>query len=1030
MPRYSPLPAVSIDPRNEAAIAQQAAQVVYEASNQTLNDFSSGNPLAALIEGQAFAQGEFLYWANQLPEKILIEWIGPFLGAMRRLGTPSTVRLRLSIPPQDTPFVLPVGSPFTTNPQLTGGQSYEFVTGEEITIPAGETQGFVTAYSKFVGSAYNVPANSVVSSSAYSASQSYVTNLQPAVGGSDVETYDQVKERFFNLIRRKNPVSESDWQDFFTDLFGQGTVTSVQPNRSSKISYNYEADYSKPNGQVSFFVLGPNGVELTEDQIRVGQQSVNSVVPVENQGHLFPITLSRVQYNLNLEVEPNGSFGRNFRQASLDFRNRLFEILQPGNVFPPTMNPSPGDIDAAFYSTFDASVRFTDPRIISSVAFNTPNLLNSGSATLTRVLKFTPSNFLLSEGDLVKEVSPNETFYPVNQNFTPYSASKFDQTIYKNLKLKQIETLVSGTFVTGDVIYYDGSLRAEQEGLHVVLTNLAVGSQEEFLRLIDTGKISQSKDYSAWIPGNSYQYMTNGLIDPDLVEYDYSEGEFIPASPSSVPLNKRPGALVWVVAKNFTLGQPTNTVSQARDSLKLGDPITPITLTPGSSYQPGDWVVTPQVGSGPNSQVDPTFFYVDFTKGVVEKFAEVQTSFTYNPGEQTVSAYFDKLSQDSTIREVNVYDGTDGLPVYKYKPRFKAGQYLEYRANSDGGPSYLIASEFFTPPSANLSELVSRGYVINLAPTPELYTQLTGELKSGFSGQIEKLTLVDGGNGYSPGTYANVPLTGSDGLSATANIVISGGKAISVFVNNRGQRYRVGDILTANSSFLGGSGTGLVVRVSSIGEPSENRLNVPVRMFSFFKGDRTFFRNGSDVQTYVANESVSPLFGFEVYFKNGVFSKQGGSGGYDPGKQGYVPFYRLNGDHSEDTIVSDDGKDFYRVMRAFSPVLSIESWSGPQRANSPRFEEYSGNLLRYVSAYSCDERILPQFGQETSSIKLGDCQITLVPRSSAQNNSSNQSVSFVWESTDSLAQSPELSWFTGTTFGYNPPDYKTGTLAL
>jgi len=54
--RYSPLPSVNIDPRNEAAIVQAATQRVYEASGQTLNDFSARNPLAALLECQAVAQ--------------------------------------------------------------------------------------------------------------------------------------------------------------------------------------------------------------------------------------------------------------------------------------------------------------------------------------------------------------------------------------------------------------------------------------------------------------------------------------------------------------------------------------------------------------------------------------------------------------------------------------------------------------------------------------------------------------------------------------------------------------------------------------------------------------------------------------------------------------------------------------------------------------------------------------------------------------------------------------------------------------
>jgi ATP-dependent Lon protease len=73
VPRYSPLPSVSIDPRNEAQLVQEASQRVYEASNQTLNDFSAGNPLAALLEGQAFAQGEFLICNKYLLPEIYIK---------------------------------------------------------------------------------------------------------------------------------------------------------------------------------------------------------------------------------------------------------------------------------------------------------------------------------------------------------------------------------------------------------------------------------------------------------------------------------------------------------------------------------------------------------------------------------------------------------------------------------------------------------------------------------------------------------------------------------------------------------------------------------------------------------------------------------------------------------------------------------------------------------------------------------------------------------------------------------------------
>ena len=185
MPRYAPLPAVNIDPRNEAQLVNEAAKRAYDASNAKLNDFSAGNPLMALIEGQAFAQGEFLFWANQLPESILLEWIGPFLGAMRRLGTASSTRLLINVSPQPFQFVIPVGTEFATNANLTGGESYVFTTTQELTFAPGETSGSTPVNSVLVGTFNNVAANTITQSSSSEFPIVSVTNTLPAVGGSD-----------------------------------------------------------------------------------------------------------------------------------------------------------------------------------------------------------------------------------------------------------------------------------------------------------------------------------------------------------------------------------------------------------------------------------------------------------------------------------------------------------------------------------------------------------------------------------------------------------------------------------------------------------------------------------------------------------------------------------------------------------------------------------------------------------------------------------------------------------------------------
>ncbi len=939
MPRYSPLPSVSIDPRNEAQIVQDASQRVYEASGQTLNDFSAGNPLAALLEGQAFAQGEFLFWANQLPQSILIEWLGPFLGAMRRLGTPAVARLLATVPASDSITTIPAGTAFTTDPNLTGGEVFTFVNDTEVSIPPGESTAYVTVASQYVGAVYNSPVNSITGVSAVNVDGLTVTNPQPATGGSDVETYQEVQERFFTLIRRRNPVSSEDWQDFFIDFYGIGTQTSVQPNRPNQGTYNYQTDYLQPNGQVSFFVLGPDGVELTQTQLERGQNVVNYSVPVENRGHLYPITLSQVQYNLSVEVDANGAFGSNLRNTSLNFRDRLFEILRPGNVFPADTNPTVSDVDAAFYTTFDASTRFTDPHVELSAAYNTPTLLEPAAATYTNVYTFEPTGDLLNANDLVQTTLPVSVYYPVQSSFTPYSSAKKDQTVYGNLQLQQIKYLDSGEFLRGQVCYW--SPAAGDGELHVIRENLTIGSQTDIPGLITQGKVSAAMSYTPWVTGTNFVAVVGTTYSPQIVEYDYvtGDGQFIPNPTSIIPLNKRPGTFVWVVAQNFTLQPQTNDVTGASAQFLLGAPVTPALLETGASYAAGTWVMSPQIGSGPNPVADPYYNYVDVRQGVVNKYAYVVNAFTFTPDGQTVSVYFDELVSQGTLREIVVQNADAGLPIYKYKPRFPATTYMEYRTDSASAPEYYIAASYFTPTSTNAQDLVNQGLVFPL-----------------YSNNVEYAELV---RGIQLGT-----------------------------------------------------------------------VSPPTRMFRFFKGDRTYFRSGSQVVSYTATTNVHPLFEFYVYRENGVFVETGKylSPNYDTN---YIPYFNpAYVTYSEDTVLAEDGRNLYRVMKAFTPNDTVSNWTNTTVVNTARIEEYEGNLLRYVDKYTCEEDILSQLGRDVSAVKLGIAQITVIPKSNGRTvNSRPQSV-FVWENTSTLVETPQLSWYSGTPYQFTPPDYGAGTMKL
>ena len=966
MARYAPLPSIPLDPRNEAELVQAASQKVYQASNQTLNDFSAGNPLSALLEGQAFAQGEFLFWANQLPQSILIEWLGPFLGAMRRLGTASVARLLLTIPPSDTVTVIPAGTAFTTNANLTGGETFTFITDQGVSIAAGESTAYITVASQYVGSIYNSPANSITGTSAINVNGLVATNPQPAVGGSDVETYEEVQERFFTLVRRPNPVSAQDWQDFFTDFYGAGTLTSVQPNRPNQGTYNYLTDYLLPNGQVSFFVLGPDGVELNAAQLQRGQNVVNYSVPVENQGHLYPFTLSQVQYNITLEIDANGQWGANTRDTSLNFRDRLFEILRPGNVFPPYTDPTVSDVDAGFYGTFDATTRFVDPHINASAAYNTPPLLDQAAATYTQVYTFEPTAELLNQNDLVETTLPVPTYYPVTNAFTPYSSEKIDQPVYGNLQLQQIKYLVPGNYLQGQVAYWDFAAGGDGE-LHVINENLTIGSQLDVAGLITQGRISGIKTYSPWTVGLTYQETTvGGVYDPQIIQYDYTlpivnnvdaTGQFVPPGPVAT-VSKRPGAFIWVVSNNFTLQPSTNNITGAQSAFKLGTQVVPQQLISGITYAAGTWVYTPQIGSGPSPVADPYFNYVDPAKGVVNKYAYVVSSFTYLPNGQTTSVYFDSLVEQAVLREIVVQNSKGGLPIAKYNPRFPTCTYLQYNYDFDATvcvpvdnecvpvripyQDYFIAASYFTPNSTNPQDLVNQGLIFPL------------------------------------------------------------------YIDN----------IQAEAFF-----TALL--------SSTRTLKPTTRMFRFFKGDRTFFRQGSQIISYTATTNVHPLFEFYVYLQNGVFDE---TARYLPSQfesLQYIPYFDpAYVNYSEDTILAEDGRDLYRVMRAFTPNATVVNWTNTTVVNTARIEEYEGNLLRYVDKYTCEQSILSQLGRDISAIKLGNAQITLVPKNKGRFSSNQENLVYVWENASTLAETPQLSWYSGTTYPYTPPDYKDGTLKL
>jgi hypothetical protein len=81
---------------------------------------------------------------------------------------------------------------------------------------------------------------------------------------------------------------------------------------------------------------------------------------------------------------------------------------------------------------------------------------------------------------------------------------------------------------------------------------------------------------------------------------------------------------------------------------------------------------------------------------------------------------------------------------------------------------------------------------------------------------INTLGTVTGGAAYTNGTYTTVSLTGGSGTGAKATIVVAGGKVTTVTITDRGRGYIASNIMSANSTDIGGTGSGFVVPVATI----------------------------------------------------------------------------------------------------------------------------------------------------------------------------------------------------------------------
>lgn len=211
---YIPL----LDSRNEQELYTQALDVVAAESGGVLADGSNGNPLSALLRGQAFVGSEFLWQINKLPIALVLQFLS-LAGIERSLGQKATGTVTFNLTaPRTIPYTIPAGFEVTT----TNGK-LSYFTDTLLTMPPGTTRGTVTVTALATGAEYNVGAYTISRYLQPLAFLASVINEEDVQGGASAEPVEDAINRGMSSIRQGTLVSTVDFREAAEDAMGTGS---------------------------------------------------------------------------------------------------------------------------------------------------------------------------------------------------------------------------------------------------------------------------------------------------------------------------------------------------------------------------------------------------------------------------------------------------------------------------------------------------------------------------------------------------------------------------------------------------------------------------------------------------------------------------------------------------------------------------------------------------------------------------------------------------------------------------------------
>lgn len=314
---FAPILPLQLDSRNVNDIVRAIQTRMFIESDGGLNDFTPASPLAAISEGQGFAQAELLYYLNTLPEAVTVQWLRN-LGVQRRLGSRATANVTFYRVPG---FTRPVTVPRGTRVYARSGQSYLLleqvqVTGDNATVPV---------QSERWGEVFNVAENEITRIDKNYLGLDFITNLEPAFGGTDLESVEEMKIRAFGLLGRRNLTSRDDYRSEVQAIAPEASIVEVLP-------YEERFQDDTENNRGVFIVAGgDDGKPLPTNSQSILLASLRDRTPIDVKLYLSPPTILPVEVVVSILWNPRNT-STFIDTLAAEVNNLLNEIVSPVNL--------------------------------------------------------------------------------------------------------------------------------------------------------------------------------------------------------------------------------------------------------------------------------------------------------------------------------------------------------------------------------------------------------------------------------------------------------------------------------------------------------------------------------------------------------------------------------------------------------------------------------------------------------------------------------------------------------------------------